>query len=80
MVRNWEPTTPVSAIVQDLLFVHEFAQGQRARVVLGGLLPELYEEALGRGHGSTDMSVLCLHLEQIAGVEIGSSDAERAAE
>jgi 3-hydroxyisobutyrate dehydrogenase-like beta-hydroxyacid dehydrogenase len=70
IARDWTPTTPVSVILKDLLLIHEFAQDQGARLLLGGLSLELYKEAVQLGHGNMDMSAMCLPLERIADTEI----------
>lgn len=75
IARNWEPTTPTSVILKDLLLIHEFALEQGARLLLGGISLELYKEAIRLGHGDKDMSALCLPLEQIAGAEIHPKEA-----
>lgn len=70
IARDWTPTTPVSVILKDLLLIHEFAQDQGARLLLGSLSLELYKEAVQLGHGNMDMSAMCLPLERIAATEI----------
>ena len=70
IARDWTPTTPVSVILKDLLLIHEFALGQGARLLLGGMSLELYKEAVQLGHGNKDMSAMCLPLETIADTEI----------
>jgi 3-hydroxyisobutyrate dehydrogenase/2-hydroxy-3-oxopropionate reductase len=70
IARSWDPTTPVSVILKDLLLIQEFALDQGARILMGGVALELYKEASGLGHGDKDMSALCLPLESIAGTEI----------
>ncbi|MGE3270889.1 MAG: NAD(P)-dependent oxidoreductase [Chloroflexota bacterium] len=70
IARDWTPTTPVSVILKDLRLIHEFADSQGARLLLGGLSLELYKEAVQLGHGDMDMSAMCLPLERITGAEI----------
>jgi len=70
IARDWTPTTPVSVILKDLRLIHEFAEDQGARLLLGAASLELFKEAVQLGHGNKDMSAMCLQLEQIAGAEI----------
>lgn len=70
ITRDWTPTTPVSVILKDLRLIHEFAEGQRVRLLLGSMSLELFKEAVQLGHGNMDMSAMCLPLERIADTEI----------
>lgn len=68
--RRFESATDVRILSKDFHLITRFGKGMPARLLLGAITEQIFDEAVGLGLGNNDIVSLVLPLERIAGVEV----------
>ena len=68
--RKFESATDVRILSKDLNLITRLGKEISARLLLGAIAEQIYDEAVGLGLGNNDIVSLVQPLERIAGVEV----------
>jgi 3-hydroxyisobutyrate dehydrogenase len=67
---NFENMFSIDLLHKDLALAADLGKESRVRMLMGGLVVQIFEEARGLGLGSEDFAAIIKPLEKLAGVEV----------